>query len=515
MKRAFRSLVTAGCALAAAAALLSAGAAIADDAVVPAAAAAPAFTQELADAIANQKIALDTLWVMIAAFLVFFMNLGFALVESGFCRAKNTVNILFKNFAVFAVSSIAFLVVGFGLMFGNGNPLFGTEGLWLVSGADNSPATAAAYQGVYGALNWTGVPLWAKFFFQLVFAGTAATIVSGAVAERIKFKAFVVFTLFLVGVIYPIGGHLVWGGGWLASKGFLDFAGSTVVHSIGGWAALVGILFLGPRIGKYGPGGKINAIPGHNMTSAAIGVFVLWFGWFGFNPGSTMAADAASIAHVAVTTNVAAAAGTVSSMIAAWIFLKKPDLGITLNGCLAGLVAITAGCAFVSVMSSLIIGLVAGLLVVAAVVFFDKVRIDDPVGATAVHLANGVFGTIALGLFSDPTVAPSAAVAKKGLFLGGGMEQLGPQLLGVGVVAALVLSLSAVFWLVTKLVSGGIRVTAEEEIDGLDLGEHGNVAYPDFQVRLGGGAFPAPAPLPGEAPAPAGAAMRVPGAAAT
>lgn len=492
MEKRLRKLIVLGRVLGVAALLAVCGAALADD---PAAtAAAPVFTKEIADAVASQKVALDTIWVMVAAFLVFFMNLGFALVESGFCRAKNTVNILFKNFVVFAVSSIAFLVLGYGLMFGNGNPLFGTEGLFMVSGADNSPATGAAYQGAYAALNWTGVPLWAKFFFQLVFAGTAATIVSGAVAERIKFKAFLVFTLFMVGVIYPIGGHLIWGGGWLASKGFLDFAGSTVVHSIGGWAALVGILFLGPRIGKYGPAGKINAIPGHNMTSAAIGVFVLWFGWFGFNPGSTMAADAVSIAHVATTTNVAAAAGTVSSMLAAWVFLKKPDLGITLNGALAGLVAITAGCAFVSVASSLVIGLVAGVLVVAAVVFFDRVRIDDPVGATAVHLANGVFGTIAVGLFADPTVAPSAAVAKPGLFLGGGMAQLGPQLLGVAVIALIVLGLSAAFWYATKLLSNGIRVGTEEEIEGLDVGEHGNVAYPDFIHA--GGTFPTTTPVP-------------------
>lgn len=489
--KSLRVLLVLGQLAAAAAVLVHAPAVLASE--PQAAAAGPAFTQELADAIASQKVALDTIWVMIAAFLVFFMNLGFALVESGFCRAKNTVNILFKNFVVFAVSSIAFLVLGFGLMFGDGNPLIGTSGLLFASGADNSPATGQAYQGVYAALNWTGVPFWAKFFFQLVFAGTAATIVSGAVAERIKFKSFLVFTLLLVGVIYPIGGHLIWGGGWLASKGFLDFAGSTVVHSIGGWAALAGIIVLGPRLGKYGPKGKVNVIPGHNMTSAAIGVFVLWFGWFGFNPGSTMAADGASIAHVAVTTNVAAAAGTISSMIAAWVFFKKPDLGLTLNGCLAGLVAITAGCAFVSVSSALIIGLVAGLLVVAAVVFFDRIRIDDPVGATAVHLANGVFGTIALGLFSDPTVAPSAAVAKPGLFMGGGMAQLGPQLLGVAVIGAMTFGLSMAFWYVTKLVSGGIRVTAEEEMDGLDMGEHGNSAYPEFAVRTGG-IFPGSAP---------------------
>jgi len=453
-------------------------------AVAPAspASAPPAFTKEVMDNINNQKIAMDTIWTMIAAFLVFFMNLGFALVESGFSRAKNCVNILFKNFVVFAASSIAFLVLGFGLMFGDGNPLFGQSGLLFVSGADNSPAIADAYQGVYHAINWTGVPLWAKFFFQLVFAGTAATIVSGAVAERIKFKSFVIFTLFLVGIVYPIGGHLIWGGGWLASKGFLDFAGSTVVHSIGGWAALAGVIVLGPRIGKYGKGGKVNAIPGHNMTSAAMGVFVLWFGWFGFNPGSTMAADGVSIAHIATTTNTAAAAATLSSMITAWLLLGKPDLGMTLNGCLAGLVAITAPCAFVSVPSSLIIGIVAGILVVFAVSFFDRIRIDDPVGATAVHLANGIFGTIALGLFADPTVSPAAAAAKKGLFLGGGMEQLGPQLLGVAVIGVAVFVLSLAAWYVTKALSGGIRVSQEEEVEGLDYHEHGNTAYPNFQL---------------------------------
>ncbi len=485
--------------------IVSAVPALAADAPAAAASPAPAFTQEMADAIAGQKIAMDTIWTMLAAFLVFFMNLGFALVESGFCRAKNTVNILFKNFVVFAVSSLAFLVLGFGLMFGDGNALLGLKGLFFAAGADNSPAMGEAYKGVYHALNWTGVPLWAKFFFQLVFAGTAATIVSGAVAERIKFKSFVIFTLFMVGVIYPIGGHLIWGGGWLASKGFLDFAGSTVVHSIGGWAALAGILMLGPRIGKYGPGGKVNAIPGHSMTSAAIGVFVLWFGWFGFNPGSTMAADGASIAHVATTTNVAAAAATVSSMIMAWILFGKPDFGMTLNGCLAGLVAITAPCAFVSVQSSLIIGLVAGVLVVLAVLFFDKVRVDDPVGATAVHLANGIFGTIALGLFADPTVCPAAAAAKKGLLMGGGMTQLGPQLMGVGLIATAVFSLSLVFWFVTKLLSNGLRVSQEEEMEGLDLHEHGNSAYPDFSVR----AYPiGTAPMAPTAPVAAPAGIR-------
>jgi Amt family ammonium transporter len=331
---------------------------------------------------------------------------------------------------------------------------------------------------VYGALNWTGTPLWAKFFFQLVFAGTAATIVSGAVAERIKFAAFFVFSFIMVGLIYPIAGHWIWGGGWLARQGFLDFAGSTVVHSIGGYAAFMGAVLLGPRIGKY-RGGRVEAIPGHSLTSATIGVFVLWFGWFGFNPGSTMAADWASIAHVATTTNTAAATASISALLTAWWFLGKPDLSMTLNGGLAGLVAITAPCAFVSVGSAFVIVIIAGILVVMAVLFFDRVRVDDPVGAISVHMVNGIWGTLALGLFANPTVAPAAAVAKPGLFFGGGMQQLLPQLIGIVSVAAFVLAASAVGWLIVKAIVG-LRVSAEEELEGLDLGEHGNVAYPDF-----------------------------------
>ncbi|MBI2164204.1 MAG: ammonia permease, partial [candidate division NC10 bacterium] len=309
------------------------------------AAPAPAFTKEMADAIKDQKVAMDTIWVLVTAFLVFFMNLGFAMVESGLCQAKNTVNILSKNFIVFAISSLAFLILGWGLMFGDGNPFFGTQGLLFVTGADNSPAMGDAYKGVYSAINWTGVPLWAKFFFQLVFAGTAATIVSGAVAERIHFRAFIIFSFVMVGVIYPVVGHWIWGGGWLAKLGMFDFAGSTQVHSIGGWAALAGAILLGPRLGKYTKEGRVNPIPGHNMTAATIGTFVLWFGWFGFNPGSTMAADWAAIARIATTTNTAAAAAAFSATLTAWWLLGKPDLSMTLNGCLAGLVAITAPCA--------------------------------------------------------------------------------------------------------------------------------------------------------------------------
>lgn len=427
----------------------------------------------------DPKFLIDTIWVLVTAKMVFFMNLGFAMVESGFARAKNCVNILSKNFIVFAVSSLGFLLLGWGIMFGDGNPFVGIKGLWFLSGTDNSPATGAAYKGVYSALSWTGVPLFAKFFFQLVFAGTAATIVSGAVAERIKYVSFIVFSFFMVTLIYPIVGHWVWGGGWLAARGMFDFAGSTVVHSVGGWAALAGILVLGPRFGKY-VNGKANVIPGHNLSLATLGTFVLWFGWFGFNPGSTMSADPVAISHVAVTTNTAAAAAVLSATVLSWILMGKPDLGMTLNGCLAGLVAITAPCAFVGVLDSIIIGVVSGMLVVLAVMAFDRARIDDPVGALSVHLVNGVFGTISVGLFARDKLTGTAT--GNGLFYGGGFKLLGAQLAGVLSVAAYTFFLSLTLWLIIKAVMG-LRVSLQEEIDGLDIGEHGNIAYPEFVGR--------------------------------
>jgi Amt family ammonium transporter len=437
-------------------------------------------------AVGDLKVMADTVWVLVTAMLVFFMNLGFACVESGMCRAKNCVNILSKNFIVFAVTSIGFWLLGWGLMFGNGSALIGSEGLWAVSGADNSPATASAYQGAYAALNWTGVPLWAKFFFQLVFAGTAATIVSGAVAERIKYLSFIVFSFIMAMAIYPVVGHWIWGGGWLQTRGFVDFAGSTQVHSIGGWAALLGVLILGPRLGKYGSNGKINAIPGHNLSLATIGCLVLWFGWFGFNPGSTMAVDPGAISEVLVTTNLAASAGTLSATAVAWLLLGKPDLGMTLNGCLAGLVAITAPCAFVTPGASVVIGLIAGVLVVLGVLFFDRMKLDDPVGALSVHLLNGVFGTLCVGLFATPDrlVRSGNAAQKAGLFYGGGIDQLVTQLIGAASCAAYVIALSAIAWLVLKATMG-IRVSPEEELEGLDIGEHGNEAYPDFVMSRG------------------------------
>ena len=419
------------------------------------------------------KVALDTIWVVVTACLVFFMNAGFAMLESGLCQAKNAVNILAKNFIVFAVSSLAFWVLGFGLMFGDGTPFIGLNG-WFLSGVDNSPATGEAYQGVFASLNWTGVPLAAKFFFQLVFAGTAATIVSGAVAERVKFLSFILFSFALVALIYPVGGHWAWGGGWLGTAGFKDFAGSTVVHSIGGWAALMGVIILGPRIGKYSASGKVQPIPGHNMGFATLGTLILWLGWVGFYPGSTMAADVELIATVALNTNMAAAAGCLAATAVAWIVLGKPDLSMILNGTLAGLVAITAPCAFVTTASSVIIGTLAGVLVVSAVLFFDRVKLDDPVGALSVHLVNGVFGTLAVGLFAT----------EGGLFAGGGVALTLTQIKGILAVGAFTAAASAVVWYVLKLTIG-IRVSAEEEREGLDTGEHGMEAYPGFTSRAG------------------------------
>ncbi len=428
----------------------------------------------------DTQFVLDTIWVLVAAMLVFFMNLGFGLVESGFARSKNTVNILSKNFIVFAVASLGFLLLGWGIMFGDGNGFIGLKGLFFVGGADNSPMTGEAYEGVYSAISWAGVPVWAKFFFQLVFCGTAATIVSGAVAERVKYIAFILFSFVLTLLVYPIVGHWIWGGGFLASLGFWDFAGSTVVHSVGGWAALAGILILGPRFGKYSKKGKVNAIPGHSLPLATIGAFVLWLGWFGFNPGSTMAADPNSIAHIVVTTNTAGVTAILTSTITATLLLGKPDLGMSINGLLAGLVAITAGCAFVSVGSSIAIGAIAGILVVLSVVFFDRMKIDDPVGALSVHLTNGVFGTLAVGLFAQDSITGIAT--GNGLFFGGGFALLGAQALGVISVAGFVFASAIIVWVVLKKTIG-IRVKLQEEIDGLDIGEHGNVAYPEFTIH--------------------------------
>ncbi len=440
----------------------------------------------------------DTVWVLICSMLVFFMNLGFGCVETGFARSKNCVNILSKNFIVFAATTIAFWLVGWDLMFGAGDRgWIGQSGTWMVGGFDpaydNSPLMGDKYKGVYPSISWTHVPLYAKFFFQLVFAGTAATIVSGAVAERIKYHSFIIFSFIMAIAIYPVVGHWIWGYGYLATEwNFWDFAGCSVVHSVGGWAALTGAIILGPRIGKYRADGRINALPGHNMTAAFIGCLVLWFGWFGFNPGSTMgvAGDGGALAaQVAVNTNASAAAATITATITAWLLLGKPDIGMTLNGCLAGLVGITASAAYTNVPCSLLIGAIAGVLVIFSVLFFDKIRVDDPVGATSVHLVCGIFGTLCVGLFTTtdlsgtvlntPFGTAAAGGPTAGLFFGGGTKQLIGQLVGVLLVGAYVVPVSAIFWLLIKA-TVGLRVSPQEEIEGLDIHEHGNEAYHGF-----------------------------------
>ena len=410
------------------------------------------------------KVNLDTVWVLAAAFLVFFMNAGFALVESGLCRVKNCVNILAKNYTVFAVSSIAFFLVGFAFMFGNGNAFIGLEG--FVPALINGSAS-------FTSLEWTAVPMAAKFFFQLVFAGTAATIVSGAVAERIRFPAFMLFSFLLVAFLYPVTGHWIWGGGFLAGMGFHDFAGSTVVHSVGGWAALTGAILLGARLGKYGANGEVHTLRAHSMTSATLGGLILWLGWFGFNPGSTMAADGRAIAHIALTTNFAAAAGALTALLTSWRLQGKPDLSMIINGTLAGLVAITAPCDAVSMIGALAIGGIAGVLAVLAVFAFDAMRVDDPVGALAVHLVNGVWGTLAYGLFA--TTAGSLSTVN-GLLYGGGWSLLATQGIGILAVGAFTVAASGACWLLIRALVG-LRVAPAEEMLGLDMGEHGMPAY--------------------------------------
>jgi len=421
------------------------------------------------------KVGLDTLWVVIASILVIAMNAGFAMLETGFCRSKNAVNLLSKNLIVFAVSTLAFWGVGFALMFGDGNGLIGTQGFFL-QGMDNSPATGEAYKGVYSALNWTGVPLAAKFLFQVAFAGTAATIVSGAVAERVKFIDFLLFSFFLVAIAYPLIGHWVWGGGWLANIGFRDFAGSTVVHSVGGWSALTGAILLGPRLGKYLSDGGIVPLPGHNLSLATLGCFILWIGWFGFNPGSTMAVGE-NIAYIAVVTNLAAASGALTGTISSWVLAGKPDLSLSINGILSGLVSITAGCSMVSYSSAVTIGGLAGILVVFSVYLLDKLKIDDPVGAVSVHLVNGIWGTIAVGLFADSAITEDENIA--GFFSNGSFQLLGVQLLGVITVAITMIIFSTLCWSILKTIFG-LRVSQEEEYLGLDIGEHGMEAYTGF-----------------------------------
>ena len=402
----------------------------------------------------------DVIWTLVAAFLVFFMQAGFALCEAGLTRAKNTGNILMKNMMDFCIGTPCFWLVGFGVMFAGSGALIG--------GFD--PLIRGDYD--FGTL-----PVWVYVVFQTVFCATAATIVSGSMAERTKFSAYCLYSAAISLIVYPISGHWIWGGGWLSQLGFHDFAGSTAVHFVGGVTACLGAAMLGPRIGKYGRDGKARAIPGHNLTAMALGVFILWFCWFGFNGGSTVSMTGddtmVSAGLICFNTNLAAALATCAALITTWLRYGKPDVSLTFNGALAGLVAITAGCDEVDPVGAAIIGIVAGVLCVFSVEFFDNVaKIDDPVGAVSVHCANGAWGTLAVGLFATDG----------GLFYGGGFARLGVQALGLVCVAAWVLvSMTIIFTIIKKTV--GLRVTEQEEIDGLDIHEHGlTSAYAGFAI---------------------------------
>lgn len=411
----------------------------------------PLFAEE----VSSEMFAVNNTWMLVATFLVFIMHLGFATLEAGLTRPKNTVNILFKNTAIIAIGILTYALIGFNLMYPDEFSLglfFGFDGFGL---ATNAAGLTSAYNA--------GYTYWTEFMFQAMFAATAATIVSGAVAERIKLNSFLVFSAIYVAIIYPLVGSWKWGAGWLDSLGFYDLAGSTLVHAVGGWAALAGVILLGPRVGKY-VNGSIKPIMGHNLPMATIGVFLLWLGWFGFNGGSVLSADPGAVSYVFATTSLAAAAGIVGAMVTSWNVQKKPDLSMVLNGALAGLVGITAGADSVSIMSSVIIGLIAGALVVFSVIAFDKFRIDDPVGAISVHLVCGIWGTLAVGIFSTNPE-----------------HSFWIQLLGtVSIGAVCFVSSFGIFYALKKTV--GIRVSEEEEVLGLDIGEHGMEAYSGFQI---------------------------------
>ena len=439
------------------------------DAAAPMAEAAAEVAEEVT--FLPQSVA-DIMWLVIAGLLVFFMQAGFAMVETGLTRAKNACNIMMKNLMDFCIGALAFWAVGYAVMYGgNGNAWIGWDSDLLFLGS------ATAGQDYATSAGW---------FFQVVFAATAATIVSGAMAERTKFIAYCFYSLIISLVLYPISGHWIWGGGWLSAMGMRDFAGSTVVHSVGAWAALAGCIVIGPRIGKFTADGRINPIPGHNLVLTALGVFILWFGWYGFNPGSTLLAIP-GLAHVAVTTTLGAVSGAIAAMLMTWFRFGKPDLSMTLNGTLAGLVAITAPCASVTTGAAVMIGLVAGVLVFFSVITLEtKFKIDDPVGAISVHGVCGAWGTLSIGLFGSRAVDlpfwSEESAIKDGLFYGGGLSQFWVQL--VGVVSVFVFTFVTTFILFKILkATVGLRVSAEEEVSGLDVLEHGQEAYPNYVIR--------------------------------
>ncbi|WP_430072510.1 ammonium transporter [Paenibacillus naphthalenovorans] len=424
--------------------------------------------------------AVDAVWVMLAAILVIFMQAGFALLEAGSTRMKNAGHVAGKTILTFGICAIAFWAIGFGLAFGDGNGFIGMTG-FFVDGTETQAAAA------FGALSFSDVPIGIKFLFQLAFAGVSLAIAFGGFAERAKLSVYFIFSVLYVIVIYPIVAHWVWGGGWLAGHGKQDFAGSTVVHLQGATAALVATLMLKPRIGKYNKDKTPNLIPGHNQVLSVLGVIILWIGWFGFNPGSTLSAMGDGFfGYIAMTTNLAAAAGGVAAIIVAWMYFGKADIPSMLNGVLAALVAITASCAFVTVRDAIIIGVVAGVITFFTAQWFEKAGIDDPIYAFSVHGIAGIWGTLANGIFATPELVEKVGVGKPGLLYGGGFEQLGVQAMGVFSAFFFVLVLS---WIILSILKAtiGLRVTEEEEIIGLDLSEHGTYGYPEQMKKAAQG----------------------------
>ena len=427
-----------------------------------------ALAQEKGPTVADLSLTMDTVWVIVTACLVLFMQAGFAMLEVGFSRMKNVGSVVAKILVNLAIAALLFWAVGFALAFGAGNAIVGTQGWFLAVSPDQ-------VNDVYGGLSWTQVPLSAKFLFQVAFCAVSLAVVWGTMLERTKFAVYVIFAVVFAGLIYPTVGHWIWGGGWLGELGMQDFAGSTVVHLSGAMAALAGTILLGPRLGKYDDDGRPVTIPGHNMPLAVLGVLILWIGWWGFNPGSTMAATP-QIADIALTTNLAAAAGVLGAMGMSYLYRRNIDVGMGGNGAIAALVAITAPCAFVAPWASIVIGFVAGIVMYATLAYVDRIGVDDPLGAIAAHGMGGIWGTLSAGLFTTPELA---AIGKPGLFYGGGLHQLGVQALGIVAAGGFVFLASLVVFATLKATIG-IRVKPDQELDGLDIHEHGVYGYPDL-----------------------------------
>ena len=413
-------------------------------------------------------LALDTVWVVVAALLVLFMQAGFGMLEVGFSRMKNVGSVVAKILAMMGIGILVFWAAGFAFAFGTGNAIIGTQGFFTNPGSD--------VDATFGGLSWTAVPLSAKFLFQVAFALVSLAIVWGTMLERTKFAVYCIFAVVFAGLIYPIVGHWIWGGGWLSEFGMQDFAGSTVVHLSGAMAALAGTLLLGPRIGKYDDAGRPQTIPGHNMPLAVLGVIILWVGWWGFNPGSTMAAVGQTFADIALTTNLAAGAGVLGAMAMSYLYRRNIDVGMAGNGAIAALVAITAACAFVDPWAAIVIGFIAGVIMYTVLIVVDKIGVDDPLGAIAAHGMGGIWGTLSCGLFATPALVEATGFGRPGLFYGGGFTQLGVQALGIVACGGFVFLVSYGVFAALKATIG-LRVKPEQELNGLDISEHGYYGY--------------------------------------